>query len=737
MGNFETAVRDEMNDTFGEDDLIFLVDDLGLDWENLSGDTNLRKVGSIIKEMKRDHRLDDLISKLREQRPNSTWPDPPTETEKKYDKAGVDLDKAISNYLGSLRQEVGVVPIFGRPQHEPIENVFTDVYVLDQPQAEQRYDIQALKSQQKDHDRNVLRQQNRISGQDVIASYSKLFVLGKPGAGKTTFLKYTALQAINGKIDKIPIFVSLKELSDSGKSINEFIAHLFKRHRFADAEKYIQTLLENGEVLILFDGLDEVNIENDARKILLSALKDFVIQFSDCSILVSSRVTPPNNVFAQFEFVEMADFDEEQIKAYIGYWFGENRNLATQCEKDILQADKNNGWGELANVPLLLSLLCLVYQGLSEFPRKRSDLYEEAVQALLTDWDEERDISRDAISVQLSVSKIEDLYAYLAFHTFEKNELLIKERRLTRLVETYLQDVLHIDAPNGRKVLQKMKEQHGLLMEQARRIYAFSHLTVQEYFTARYIIDHGLEQQLMTHVGDERWNVVFLLVVEILDDATEFCEQYLQTLETMIAVDKQIFSIMSWIEYKQKQLNLDYKDEAVRAYLLFQISGLTKFRYYNTSVDLHRYLDEKLSFALEFLFNFSFMPVYFNDKANARYFKSMINYAQELADKFDLFVLKRDLDVDFGVDKNGLDNLAGKRQLFKDIVQKSEPKWNPNQQMIITKDELGECLDINEEQAQLLTLYLEANLLLIRCIEEIADVFKRQVIKSQVLLPPS
>jgi predicted NACHT family NTPase len=41
-------------------------------------------------------------------------------------------------------------------------------------------------------------------------SFEELMVLGKPGAGKTTFLKHLVLQATNGKINKIPIFVSLK-----------------------------------------------------------------------------------------------------------------------------------------------------------------------------------------------------------------------------------------------------------------------------------------------------------------------------------------------------------------------------------------------------------------------------------------------------------------------------------------------------------------------------------------------
>jgi predicted NACHT family NTPase len=36
-------------------------------------------------------------------------------------------------------------------------------------------------------------------------------------------------------------------------------------------------------------------------------------------------------------------------------------------------------------------------------------------------------------------------------------------------------------------VLKSIEWQHGLLVERSRRIYSFSHLTFQEYFTARHI----------------------------------------------------------------------------------------------------------------------------------------------------------------------------------------------------------------------------------------------------------
>lgn len=56
----------------------------------------------------------------------------------------------------------------------------------------------------------------RIPGLDAVNSHSKLMVLGKPGSGKTTFLKHIAIQCERSEFEanKIPIFISLKTFAE-------------------------------------------------------------------------------------------------------------------------------------------------------------------------------------------------------------------------------------------------------------------------------------------------------------------------------------------------------------------------------------------------------------------------------------------------------------------------------------------------------------------------------------------
>ena len=40
-------------------------------------------------------------------------------------------------------------------------------------------------------------------------------------------------------------------------------------------------------------------------------------------------------------------------------------------------------------------------------------------------------------------------------------------------------------------VLQEIIAQHGIFAQQAHRLFSFSHLTFQEYYAARYIVDNA------------------------------------------------------------------------------------------------------------------------------------------------------------------------------------------------------------------------------------------------------
>lgn len=209
---------------------------------------------------------------------------------------------SVEKYYTSLFERIGFVRILGRMEAEPLENVFTHVNVMDKLSAERRYDVVRLMAEFGPRDFSWPERVKRLPGEEAVDEFPKLFILGKPGAGKTTFLKHTALRAINREIKKAPIFVTLKELSDSGQAILPFIIRQFEVHRFPEPAPFVEKLLKDGNALVLFDGLDEVNLEGNKRADMIHALNDFTYQYGDCPILLTCRVAATDYSFTQFEY---------------------------------------------------------------------------------------------------------------------------------------------------------------------------------------------------------------------------------------------------------------------------------------------------------------------------------------------------------------------------------------------------------------------------------------------------
>lgn len=148
---------------------------------------------------------------------------------------------------------------------------------------------------------------------------------------------------------------------------------------------------------------------------------------------------------------------------------------------------------------------------------------------------------RDEIYRRLSHVRKEQLLSRLAARAFLSSELFIPTGKLVRFVEEYLAQLPADDKPNeidGETVIRAIEAQHGLLVNRAVGLYSFSHLTFQEYFTARYLVenmhDGTLAKVIEDHAGDDQWREVFLLIASLLDNAEGFLISFVKAISQSI-----------------------------------------------------------------------------------------------------------------------------------------------------------------------------------------------------------
>lgn len=463
----------------------------------------------------------------------------------------VEWSLASKKYRNRVHELYSTMRILGVPSPVPLDGIYTDVRVLDKPTAYTRYDIQKLKESHSYSGWGYMDKIHRsVNALDEIKEKDSLFILGKPGAGKTTLLKHLTLLAAKGEIEKVPIFVSLNDWSQRSQNLMsqhdliDYIVQQFEICSFPDAQLFIENvLLKKGRAIVLFDGLDEVNEENQKRNQVTRIISDFTNQYPDNKYVVTCRVAATDYTFEKFRYVEIADFSEEQIGIFVRKWFYSFPEKGERFIRDI-NLSKNKGLYELARTPILLSLLCINFDETLSFPERRNEIYQEAIDALLKKWDSSRNIKRDEIYHGLSSLRKRQLLSRIAAEYFQNGEIFFSVNSLVKSLQVFMQTLPEVkDEVDGEIVLKAMEAQHGILVERARGIYSFSHLSLQEFFTSQYIIENLSKQtfkQLMEHLGDSKWHEVFMMTAGALPNADIFFSEFSARQKSFIAKAKSL-----------------------------------------------------------------------------------------------------------------------------------------------------------------------------------------------------
>ena len=505
------------------------------------------------------------------------------------------------NLYDSIQDRCGSMRVLDMTQPLDLNAIYTTVNILEKITGRRRLGIAELLQELslENFERFSLSgvQEARVPGLDAVNKHAKLMILGKPGAGKTTFLKYVTLQCIEGNFKPtfVPIFITLKDFAEDPNqpSLLNYLIQVFKNYGIEPDTKInaglwttllggnvtpAELLLWQGRVLLLLDGLDEVKEIDGSR--VLQQIQGFTNQFPKNPFVITCRIAAREYTFERFVEVEVADFDDQQIAMFATQWF-QAKNDEIKANAFVEKIKQDRGIRELATNPLLLTLLCLVFEESGNFPANRSELYEEGLDVLLKKWDVKRNIERDQVYKKLSLKRKEDLLSQIALEAFEQGNYFFKQKDAERYITQYIRnlpnanlddEVLQLDSE---AVLKSIEAQHGLFVERARGIYSFSHLTFHEYFTARKIVTSAnsevLLQSLASHITEKRWREVFLLTIGMLESADDLLRAMKQQTDHLLVSDEKLQQFLTWATEKTKSVQFPYKPPAVRAFYFAHI----------------------------------------------------------------------------------------------------------------------------------------------------------------------
>mgnify|MGYP001809883236 CR=1 FL=1 len=487
---------------------------------------------------------------------------------------------ALKKYADKYTARYGTVRVLGMRQDILLQTIYTKVRFLDNLSIRQFTSVKDLEQSYREKLKRGFQsgQTEKRDGFTVANDHQFLMVLGGPGAGKSTFLRRVGLEALrvgaNNKIASsfkrqcIPVFLELKQFNSSEIDLSKAIVEELSNFGFPHSSDFAIKLLEQGKLLVLLDGLDEVpKIHvND----FIESIQKFVTRYDRNRYIASCRIAAHRSAWSRFRDIELADFDDDQIQQSIHNWFSSALDIRTKtaerCWK-ILNSPGNAAAKELAHTPLLLTFLCLVYNRTQNFTGNRATLYRKALDLLLEEWAAEKRITPGEIYEGLNTDLEMVLLSEIAYERFINDQLFFTQTELIDHIKAFLSDT--VNKPkyfDGKAVLDAIAVQQGILVERAEDVFSFSHLTLQEYLTAQYISqDPGKIQELVEkHLTDQRWSEVFLLISGLIGNAERLLESMVSELQVCVSSDK-LKAIFTWIDQATLGSECSYKPVAKRA----------------------------------------------------------------------------------------------------------------------------------------------------------------------------
>ena len=620
---------------------------------------------------------------------------------------------------------------------QPIEltgerGIYTNVNILERITGRNRLEIAEILQNcgVEEFDRAGLSQvtEKRVPGLKAVEQHRKLMVLGKPGAGKSTFLKYLAMQCIEGNFqaNRIPVFITLKDFAEikGNPDLFSYIGQLVELPTSDD----LRNILQQGRMLLLLDGLDEVR-EEDTKRVLKQIL-EFSDQFHLNQFVMTCRIAAKEYTFERFTEVEVADFDQEQIAIFAQNWF--RLSDPVKAERFIQKLKENEPIQELAKSPLLLTLLCLVFGESADFPTNRSELYKEGLDVLFKKWDGKRNIQRDQLYKNLSLKRKEDLLSQIALTTFEQKDYFFKQKTLEAYISDFIRNLPNVDSDpeilrmDSEAVLKSIEAQHGLFVERAKNIYSFSHLTFHEYFAARAIIANSAYENLVKHLTEKPWREIFLLTASMMRNADNLLRLMKQAIDRSLG-DQKLQQFLAWAHKKAQSLKVPYHPALTRAF------------YFELEPSNHLYglFDQWMYYLEEFNFILDHDLVHILDKTRdltlfADYDFALILY-HEQAESIDYKLHLKLLDFERQLPPSWSDLDA-----YEKWWEAGSQNWTEQlRAVMIEYRNIGHDWQFSDVQKQLLQQYYDANKLLVDCLNSDCYVSRdvRQEIEDTLLLP--
>ncbi len=379
-------------------------------------------------------------------------------------------------------------------------------------------------------------------------------LLGVPGSGKTTFLRWLALHMARACLSsgryslphglgrpQVPILVQVNDYAERLEkeyiTLKQFLITQWNRIHPNITMKLLEELA-CGHCLIMFDGLGE-GATATVRRRVLDAINGFITDYSseDANIynrfIITSRIADSEHEsFNRYTHYTLLELDEQRIYQILAnwcltlarYWAISSKGMHPLTEPEETEArgegtkqqvqlsrilKSNSNLMRLAVNPMILTMMVILEASGKKLPHQRMELYQIITRTLLDSWNRE---SGRGMFTGDELPLAEQMLSSLAYHLQASDGMLTAYdvALITRqtLATFYQQQLSEVRESDISQFIVTLRRSSGLLVEGGEDLFYFANRPFQDYFVVLYLLrmpQEELNQLVVEHYYTDKW----------------------------------------------------------------------------------------------------------------------------------------------------------------------------------------------------------------------------------------
>lgn len=378
----------------------------------------------------------------------------------------------------------------------------------------------------------------------------RVVLLGDPGIGKTTLMRYLAVKTARGEgaevglsseQERFPILVYMRDWAKHPeRSLLEQVRDFAEQTLQMEVPTGFLEHWTDGQALLLLDGLDEV-ADDATRAALVEKINCFWAAHDGNWAVITSRPWGYRRDYFRtdaYPHFELELFDGRQIETFIEHWYTNRCETDAEAQamiQDLQEALRSKDrLQNLVKNPLLLTMVALIHRYQDTLPKRRHKLYDRAVDTLLKSWDrkgkgeiygEFKYLDRDDDLRRVISQLARWIHSQYETETTESGTLIDEADLLGQLSQVIQHECPQVKPHQARGEAERfvafIRDRAGLINEYGQGRYAFVHKTFQEYLTAEAILQEAeyeddsevIYRAIREHLHNPHWREVLLLLV--------------------------------------------------------------------------------------------------------------------------------------------------------------------------------------------------------------------------------